>query len=205
MSTLQHFRPSFALRAGKTALAGLLLAASCNAARGQQAAPSGDAPKAASTEVPARGQRPPREIKYGDWRKICFKAGGAELLCRTTITGTFDTGQTAVRVDLIEREAGDARLQLFLPVGMYLQAGVKLSIDQKEAYSLPYTWCLTNACIAAQPADPKLVTDMEAGRILVLEVVDSNILSVTTSIPLDRFGTVRHGVPVQTFNQAIDE
>ena len=49
------------------------------------------------------------------------------MVCRTTISGTFETGQSAVRIDLIERE-GDkaARLQLFLPVGLYLQAGVSL-------------------------------------------------------------------------------
>ena len=78
-----------------------------------------------------RGQRAASEIKYSDWRKICFKTPGTNLVCRTSISGTFETGQSAVRIDLIERE-GDkaARLQLFLPVGLYLQAGVKITIDQ---------------------------------------------------------------------------
>ncbi|KWV60516.1 invasion protein B [Bradyrhizobium macuxiense] len=183
----------------------LLLAASCGFAHSQQAPAPSNAPKVDPAEVPTRGQRPPREIKYGDWRKLCFKAGSAKMLCRTTITGTFETGQTAVRIDLIERQDGGARLQLFLPVGLYLQAGVTLSVDQKEPYRFPYTWCLSNACIAAHPADPKLIMEMESGRTLALEVVDSNILSVTTSIPLERFGSVRHDAPAQTFDQPIDE
>ena len=128
------------------------------------------------------------------------------MVCRTTITGTFETGQTAVRIDLIERE-GDkaARLQLFLPVGLYLQAGVKITIDQGVAYRIPYVWCLTNTCIAADLADPRLLKEMESGQKLLLEVVDSSVLMVGTSLPLNQFAAVRQGNPAQTFEQAIDE
>jgi len=82
------------------------------------------ATRPAFAEISPRGQRMASDIKYGDWRKLCFKPGGAKAVCRTSITGTFDTGQTAVRLDLIERE-GDhtARLQMFVPVGMFVQAG----------------------------------------------------------------------------------
>jgi invasion protein IalB len=147
-----------------------------------------------------------REIKYSDWRKVCFKTPGTNTVCRTTISGTFETGQSAVRIDLIERE-GDkaARLQMFLPVGLYLQAGVKITIDQGATYKIPYVWCLTNTCIAADLADPKLIKELETGQKLLLEVVDSSVLTVSTSLPLDRFATIRHGPPVQVFEQAIDE
>ena len=193
------------LQAGAAAFAGLLLsAADSNLACGQQT-PPGNAAVADLVEIPTRGQRQPRAIKYGDWKRFCFKAGGARTLCRTTVTGTFETGQTAVRVDLIEREDGDARLQLFVPVGMYLQAGVTLTVDKNEPHRIPYTWCLTNGCIAAQPADSRLVTEMESGQALALEVVDSNILSVTTSIPLARFSTARHGPAALSIDQKIDE
>jgi len=167
---------------------------------------AGGASKPAAEEVTPRGQREAKDITYGDWRKLCFKPGGAKTLCRTSITGTFETGQTAVRLDLIERE-GDrtARLQLFVPVGMYLQAPAKLTVDQGMSYRLPYTWCLSNACIAADVADPKMVKAMESGKTLALEVVDSNLLSLTTSLPLAQFASVHQGVPVRTLEQDIDE
>jgi invasion protein IalB len=153
-----------------------------------------------------RGQRAAREIQYSDWRKFCFKVPGTNIVCRTTITGTFQTGQSAVRIDLIERE-GDkaARLQLFLPVGLYLQAGVKITIDQGASYRIPYVWCLTNTCIAADLADPALLKEMETGQKLLLEVVDSSVQSVSTSLPINQFATVRRGPPTQTFEQAVDE
>jgi len=160
----------------------------------------------AKAEVTPRGQRVANDITYGGWQKLCFKPGGAITMCRTTITGKFATGQIAVRVDLIEREGDDsARLQLFLPVGMYLRAGVKLSVDKGRAYQIPYTWCLTNACVAAELADPKLIEAMESGQTMEVEVVDTNILSLasatcTASPPLLLVAT-----PAKTFEQEIDE
>ena len=66
----------------------------------------------------------------------------------------FATGQLAVRLDIIEREGDSAkRLQVFSPVGMYLQNPVKLTIDQGKPYRVPYSWCLTNACIAGTVAN----------------------------------------------------
>ena len=174
----------------------------------QPARPEGAPPseKTAGAEFAPRGQRVAREIQYSDWRKTCFKTPGTNVVCRTSIAGTFETGQSAVRIDLIEREGDTAgRLQLFLPVGLYLPAGVKVTIGQSNTYRIPYVWCLTNTCIAADVADPALLKEMETGQKLLLEVVDSSVLTVSTSLPLSRFATVRQGTPAQTFEQDIDE
>jgi invasion protein IalB len=156
------------------------------------------------TEVATRGQREVKDITYGDWRKLCFRPGGAQMHCRTSITGKFSTGQMAVRLDIIEGE-GNARLQVFSPVGMYLQKPVMLTVDQGTPYLVPYTWCLTNTCIAGTVADPRMIQEMGSGQTLRLEFVDSNLLALTTSLPLAQFASVNKGAPVQTFEQDIDE
>jgi invasion protein IalB len=162
--------------------------------------------KAAADEFAARGQREARSIKYGDWQKICFKPGGAKMVCRTTISGTFETGQTAVRIYVTEREGDSgARLQLFLPVGLYMPPGAKLTIDKGTAHKIPFTWCLTNTCIAGDAAQPELLREMEAGKNLTVEVVDTNLLAVTTSLPLAQFAAAHRGAPTQVFEQQIDE
>jgi invasion protein IalB len=187
-------------------LALLLLAVASGASLRSARPQDNPAGKTSPSEVMPRGQRAAGDITYGEWRKLCFRAGGAQPLCRTSITGTFPTGQMAVRLDLIERE-GDraARLQLFVPVGMYLQVPVKLKVDQGQLYPVPYSWCLTNACIAANVADPKLIAEMQAGTTLALEVVDSGLLTVTTSLPLAQFAAARNSAPAQTLEQDIDE
>jgi invasion protein IalB len=173
----------------KVCFATLLLAAVGSVASNQRAASQQNstvAPRPGSTEVAPRGQREVKDIAYGDWRKLCFKPGGAKMLCRTSITGTFATGQMAVRVDIVEREGdGTARLQLLAPVGMYLPSGIKLTVDQGTPYQAPYNWCLTNACIAGNVADPK----MDTGQ----------------TLRLGRFALVHKGTPAQTFEQDIDE
>ena len=185
------FGAAFALSAADPALA-------------QTAPPT--ATKAATDEFAARGQREARSIKYGDWQKLCFKPGGAKIVCRTTISGTFETGQIAVRVYVSEREGDSgARLQLFLPVGLYMPPGVKLSVDTGTAHKIPFTWCLTNTCIAGDLAKPALLRELEAGKNLTIEVVDTNLLAVTTSLPLSQFAAARKGAPARVFEQQIDE
>lgn len=165
-----------------------------------------EAPKPAVNDIAPRGKRDVKDVTYGDWRKVCFKPGGAKLHCRTSITGTFATGQMAVRLDIIERKGdGSSRLQLFVPVGMYLQNPVKLTVDNASPHLVPYTWCLTNACIAAALANRNMIKEMSSGKVLHLEFVDSNLLSLRTSLPLGQFATVHKGMPAQTFEQDIDE
>ena len=172
----------------------------------QQAAPAGVAARPATDEFAARGQREARSIRYGDWQKFCFKPGGAKTVCRTTISGTFETGQIAVRVYVTEREGDStARLQLFMPVGLYMPPGVKLTVDKGAAHKIPFTWCLTNTCIASDLAKAALLRELVGGKNLALEVIDTNLVAVTTSLPLDRFAVVNKGTPTQIFEQEIEE
>src|SRR5262245_45126524 len=164
------------------------------------------AAKPTTDEFAARGSREARAIKYGDWQKFCFKPGGARMVCRTSISGTFETGQTAVRLYVTEGEgSGAARLQLFLPVGLYMRPGVKLTVDKGTAHTIPFSWCLTNTCIAGEVVSPALLRDLENGKSLTVEVVDTNMLAVTTSLPLHTFAAVRKGPPAKLFEQTLDE
>jgi hypothetical protein len=40
---------------------------------------------------------------------------------------------------------------------------------------------------------------------LKLEVADTNLLSVSTTIPLDQFASVRASAPTREFTQTVDE
>jgi invasion protein IalB len=189
----------FALSIAASAVIGTISGARAELTDAERAAQ-----KPSEAEVGPRGQHMPREIKYSAWRKVCFQVPNAKAVCRTTSEGTWNTGQVAVRVDLIEREGGSGRLQIFLPVGLYLQPGVKLTIDQGAPVQVPYTWCLSNLCIAATPASPELIGAMDSGQKLTLEVVNSNILSIPTTLSLDQFETTRKGPPTQIFEYQFD-
>jgi invasion protein IalB len=177
----------------------------------QQLVPFGDVPATenfSEAEIATRGRQPGRRLAYAPWRKVCFKAtqeAGSKMVCRTTINGRWDTGQIAIRVDLIERE-GDpaARLQMFVPPGSFLQPGIKLTVDQGSPIQIPYVICLTNGCVAGSVANAGLIHDLESGQVLTLEIVNSNVVGVTDSLPLKEFAEVHKGAPMQIFEQKLE-
>ena len=126
------------------------------------------------------------------------------MVCRTTIEGKSDIGQVIIRVDLIEREDEPAtRLQMFVPVGLFLQPGIKLSVDKGAILHVPYTICLTNGCAAATVADTNFLQELASGRTLSIEAVNANIVTVIASLPLDSFEQARQGAPAQIFEQKL--
>jgi invasion protein IalB len=177
----------------------------------QQLVPFGDVPATenfSEAEVATRGQQQGRPLTYAPWRKLCFKAvqdAGSKMLCRTTMNGKWDTGQTAIRIDLIERE-GDpvARLQIFVAPGSFLQPGIKLTVDQGSPMQIPYVICLANGCVAGSVANAGLIHDLESGQMLAVETVNSNVMGVTTSLPLKEFAEVHQGAPAQVFEQRLE-
>jgi invasion protein IalB len=177
----------------------------------QQLVPFGDVPATenfSEAEIATREQQQGRPLTFAPWRKACFKVTqepGSKTVCRTTINGKWDTGQIAIRLDLIERE-GDpvARLQIFVPPGSFLQPGIKLTVDQGSPMQIPYVICLTNGCVAGSVANAGLVHDLESGQTLALETVNSNVVGVTTSLPLKEFAVVHQGASAQIFEQRLE-
>jgi hypothetical protein len=53
-------------------------------------------------------------------------------------------------------------------------------------------------------ANAGLIHDLESGQMLVLETVNSNVVGVTTSLPLKEFAEVHKGVPTQIFEQRLE-
>ena len=180
-------------------------------ASSQQVIPFGDVPATSDfseAEIAARGQRNLPNLTYSTWKKLCFRgAQGADIkmVCRTTIEGKSDIGQTILRVDLIEREdAPAARLQIFVPVGNFLQPGINLTADKGTSLLAPYTICLANGCAAATVPEPNFIRELETGRTLSLAVVNSNVVTVIATLPLDNFEKARQGVAAQIFEQKLE-
>ena len=148
--------------------------------------------------------RVPENVKYSPWQKLCFASSDGTTICRMTSTGTDSLDQVLVRVDLIERADGPARLQLFVPQGANLQHGVKVTVDQGEPIEVPFNWCLTNICIAARGIDQTVAAQMESGQQLKLELTDLYSSSVVISLPLKQFAAVHTEPPAQTFDFKLD-
>ena len=149
--------------------------------------------------------RLPQKIQYSEWRKLCFESSDGTTICRTTSTGTDDLDQVVARVDLVQRADGPARLQLFVPQGADLQRGVTVTMDQGPPTQIPFTFCLTNICIAAGPVVPSLVAEMESGKTLKVEQTDFNSSPIVTNVPLSQFAAAHKGPPAATYDYDLDD
>jgi invasion protein IalB len=180
-------------------------------ANGQQVIPFGDVPATpdfSDAEIAARGQQKRPDLTYSGWKKLCFRGvQGAEttMVCRTIVEGKSDLGQIILRVDLIEREnAPAARLQVFLPSELFLQPGIKLTVDNGASMQVPFTICLANGCVAATIADPAFIHQLDSGRMLAVEGVNFNVRIVIASLPLDDFANAHQGAAAQIFEQKLE-
>jgi invasion protein IalB len=194
-----------------TGLVMLSAATAAIEARAQQLVPFGDVPATdnfSEAEMATRGRKPDRPLTYAPWRKVCFRTtqvDGSKMVCRTTINGRWDSGQMALRMDLIERE-GDpvGRFQIFVPPGSFLQSGIKLTIDQGPLMQIPYVLCLANGCVAGSAATVSMINELEKGETLMLETVNTNVVGVTNAIPLKGFAEAHLGAPAQIFEQRLE-
>jgi invasion protein IalB len=211
---LQTVRSTNSLEARRSVAAAFIalgISMAATVASGQQVVPFGDVPATADfseAEIAARGQQRLPNLTYSTWKKLCFRGvqgADTKMVCRTSIEGKSDIGQTILKVDLIEREdAPAARLQIFVPAGNFLQPGIKLTVDNTTSILVPYTICLSNGCVAATVPEPKLLRELETGRMLSLEVVNSDVVTVIASLSLDNFANARQGAAAQIFEQKLE-
>jgi invasion protein IalB len=212
--SLQTVRSPNGSEAGQLVAAALIalgVSLVTTAANSQQIIPFGDAPATADfseAEIAARGQQKLPNLTYSTWTKLCFRgAQGADtkMVCRTSIEGKSELGQVILKVDLIEREdAPSTRLQIFVPAGNFLQPGIRLTVDKGTSTLVPYTICLANGCVAATVPEAKFLRELETGKMLSLEAVNSNVVTVIASLSLDNFANARQGVAAQIFEQKLE-
>jgi len=193
------------------ALIALVTSMTATVARSQQVIPFGDVPATtdfSEAEIAARGHRELPNLTYSTWKKLCFRGvqgADSKMVCRTSIEGKSDLGQTILKVDLVEREdAPSTRLQIFVPAGNFLQPGIRLTVDKAASMLVPYTICLTNGCVAATVPEPTFLRELDTGKMLSLEVVNSNVVTVIASLSLDNFASARQGVAAQVFEQKLE-
>jgi len=93
------------------------------------------------------------------------------------------TGQLVALVNI--RVPGDSRAPVALvqlPLGLNLQAGAKLQIDDGKAVDLPIQTCENRGCYASIPITPEMLLAMRSGK--QLKVIFQDLAKETITIPL---------------------
>jgi invasion protein IalB len=130
----------------------------------------GAAAPPAGQAAPATPEMPP--LIYSQWTKVCSKGNDGKEVCFTGKDGRLESGQPVVQAVLIEPEGGNKLFRVTLPVGVSLQHGSRVVVDNKDPLTAPFVVCLAFGCMADLPGTPDLVTKLKTGQVLTIQAVN---------------------------------
>jgi len=190
------------------AAAGLLAAAMVAAtpALAQQPKPAKPAaqktPAKPVTPAPAAPEQPqaaaaPPQLMYSPWIKVCGK--GAETnnkqVCVLTKDGRLENGMPVAIVQLFEPEGEAKVLRITVPLGMQLQHGTRMFIDQNQPTQEPYKICFPVGCMSDYPVTDDMIAKMKKGQTITLQAINMQGTPISLPLPLNDFAKAYDGPP----------
>lgn len=155
------------------------------------AAPPAGAPQA---QAPAQQAPPEQQIQliYAPWTKFCLKGqeANAKQVCFIGKDGRIESGQPVVAAVIIEPEGEPKKiLRVTLPLGMQLQPGTRIVVDNNQPMQNPYVICFQNGCMSDYEATPEFIAAMKKGQTLYVQAINSNGAALTLPLPLQEKDT----------------
>ena len=145
------------------------------------------------------------QFVFSPWTKICGKdspPANSKVVCLIVKEARIkearlEIGAFAASAALVESEDEPKRiLRVILPLGMQIQPGTRVFIDQGPAAQRPYLICFANGCMADYEADAVMVAKLARGQELVIQAIDSSGQPVTVKLPLIDFAKAYEGPPI---------
>jgi len=174
-----------AVAASVVSLAMLLLPAYSSA---QKLSDLDNAPAPASDDAAQ-----PVVTKVGDWNLICEPAGSP---CAMTQLGNDPQGSPAIEfvIRKVEDESAEingikvnAVADIITPLGVLLEFGIRLKIDDQEERAAPFRICQKHGCLGREPLSEEVVTLMKKGNKALVTVVAEGAGPVEISVSLSGF------------------
>jgi invasion protein IalB len=152
-------------------------------------APQGQA-QAQSNEQP--------QLIFSPWTKFCLKGqeANAKQVCFTGKDGRVESGMPVVAAVLIEPENDTKKvLRVTLPLGMSIQPGTRVIVDQGQPMTGPYVICFNNGCMADYEASGELIGKLKKGQGLVIQGINGSGQPISLVVPLGDFAKAYDGPP----------
>jgi len=198
-----------ALTASLTA-AGLLAAAMMVAtpalAQQPKAAPKSTQKPAAKPKAPAAAPAPqqpaaaaqqPPQLMYSPWLKVCGQGPETnnKKVCVLTKDGRLENGMPVAVVQLFEPEGEAKVMRVTVPLGMQLQHGTRLIIDQEPPVQEPYKICFPVGCMSDYPVTDDIIAKMKKGHTITLQAINMQGTPISLPLPLADFAKAYDGPP----------
>lgn len=178
------------------------------------AQPGPQAQPAQPEQQDANTQQMP-QLMYSEWVKFCVtpgqeaEGGGKDAaaaakdakdkskqVCLTGTDGRLESGQPIIAIVAIEPVSDSQKiLRVTLPVGMHLQHGTRLIIDQEQPLTAPYVTCFTNGCISDYDMTADMLGKLKKGKKAVVQGINYDGSAISVPVPLAQFAKAHDGPP----------
>ena len=158
--------------------------------------PSNAQPNARPGQPTQTGDQP--HLIFSPWTKFCLKGqeADAKQVCFIGKDGRVESGMPVVAAVLIVPENDPKKvLRVTLPLGMSLQPGTRVIVDNGEPMTAPYVICFNNGCMADHEASGELIGKLKKGQGLVIQAINGAGQPINRVVPLQGFATAYDGPP----------
>jgi invasion protein IalB len=144
----------------------------------------------ATTGAMAQGAAaPPPPAPDSPWVKLCnTDPASKKELCLVIQELKADTGQFIASA-AIRQITGEPKISFIasVPVGMAIQPGMRVQIDDGQQQEIKYGICFPNACYGELEINADFVNKLKAGNKLVITTVTAQAKGVTFPMTLSGF------------------
>ena len=154
------------------------------------------APHAQQQQQQAQTEQP--QLIFSPWTKFCLKGqeANAKQVCFTGKDGRVESGMPVVAAVLIEPENDPKKvLRVTLPLGMSIQPGTRVIVDNGQPMTGPYVICFNNGCMADYEASGELIGKLKKGQGLVIQGINGAGQPISLVLPLQDFAKAYDGPP----------
>jgi len=139
-------------------------------------------------------QNPP-QLMYSPWMKVCGKGQdtGGKQVCVLTKDGRLENGMPVAVVQLFEPEGQPKMMRVTVPLGMQIQHGTRVIIDQSPPVNEPYKICFPIGCVSDYPVTDDMIKQMKKGTTLTLQAINMQGTPISLPLPLSDFAKAYDG------------
>jgi invasion protein IalB len=173
------------------------LAPKAKQAAPKQAPAAKPAAPAPAAPAPQAGAEQPPQLMYSPWLKVCGKGPETnnKQVCVITKDGRLENGMPVAVVQLFEPEGEAKVLRVTVPLGMQLQHGTRMMIDQGPPVQEPYKICFPVGCMSDYPVPDDMIAKMKKGQTITLQAINMQGTPISLPLPLADFAKAYDGPP----------
>jgi invasion protein IalB len=135
------------------------------------------------------------QLMYSPWMKVCGKGKdtAGKQVCVITKDGRLENGMPVAIVQLFEPEGKPKILRVTVPLGMELQHGTRVIIDQGQPVNEPYNICFPVGCMSDYPVTDDMINKMKKGKQIVVQAINMRGQPISLPLPLADFAKAYDG------------